>query len=104
MTRPFRRCSAEDGVVLLLAIVRVKFAVLGAQWREWRLVAVPQNGEATDRTTVFRISCTGLPLKVTDSAKYSSVPELREAAYLVGVMPHPALPRNVDGPAYARRG
>jgi hypothetical protein len=66
MAKLFPRCHAEDGVILLLALVRVAFRVRPEEWSEWKFLTVPLNGKNAALPTVFRIDATtGLPLRVS---------------------------------------
>lgn len=53
----------EDGVILLLPLVRVRFAVEPAQWIQWSFVAAPLNGRGANRMLVFQIDPAGRPIR-----------------------------------------
>jgi len=75
MAKLFPRCSVEDGVILLLALVRVAFQVRPEDWSEWKFLTVPLSRGNAVLPTVFRIDATtGRPMKM------SGFPEL-----LIGV-------------------
>jgi hypothetical protein len=66
MAQLFPRCLAEDGVILLLAMVRVAFRVRPEDWRDWKFLTVPMSGRNAGLPTVFRVDATtGLPLKMS---------------------------------------
>ena len=66
MARLFPRCADEDGVILLLAMVRVAFQVRPEDWSEWKFLTVPLSGGSAALPTVFRVDGpTGLPMKIS---------------------------------------
>ena len=66
MVKLFPRCLAEDGVILLLAMVRVAFRVRPEEWGDWKFLTVPMSGGNAGLPTVFRIDATtGLPTKMS---------------------------------------
>lgn len=65
MAKLFPRCSVDDGVILLLAMVRAAFHVRPEDWSEWRFLTVPLRGVDPALPTIFRIDAnTGRPMKM----------------------------------------
>ena len=62
VAKVFTGCFAEDGVILLLPLVRLRFAVKPAQWIDWTFVAIPRFATAADRVVIFQINSAGLPM------------------------------------------
>jgi hypothetical protein len=63
VARIFAGGLAEDGVILLLPLVRVRFAVSPAEWIQWSFVVAPRMAKATDRCVVFEIDQEGRPVR-----------------------------------------
>jgi hypothetical protein len=63
VARIFSGGLAEDGVILLLPLVRVRFAVAPAEWIQWSFVVAPRMAKATDRCVVFEIDPDGRPVR-----------------------------------------
>jgi hypothetical protein len=64
----FRQTYPQDAVLLLVAIVRTKFAVPTAGWDGWTFWCVARDGAGRPRRTlVFEISPTGQPVLLADS-------------------------------------
>ena len=66
MAKLFPRCAAEDGVILLLAMVRVAFHVRPEDWSEWKFLTVPLSSPDAALPSVFRIDApSGRPMKMS---------------------------------------
>ena len=63
ISKIFSGCLAEDGVILLLPLVRVRFGVSPAEWIQWSFVVAPRMAKATDHLVVFEIDPEGRPIK-----------------------------------------
>lgn len=64
----FRQSYPEDAVLLLIALVRAKFAVPITGWGVWAFWCVARDGDGRPRRTlVFEISPTGRPMCLADS-------------------------------------
>jgi len=64
----FRQSYPEDAVLLLLTVVRTKFAVPTTGWDVWSFWCVARDGDGRPRRTlVFEISPTGQPVLLADS-------------------------------------
>jgi hypothetical protein len=66
MAKFFPRCAADDGVILLLAMVRVAFRVQPTDWSEWKFLTVPLSSGNAVLPTVYRIDATtGWPTRMS---------------------------------------
>jgi hypothetical protein len=64
----FRQSYPEDAVLLVIPIVRAKFAVPITGWDVWTFWCVARDrGGRPRRTLVFEISPTGHPMLLADS-------------------------------------
>ena len=64
VSKIFSSYLAEDGVILLLPLVRVRFAVEPAQWIQWTFLTAPRYAMAGDRVLGFQIDRTGRPIRM----------------------------------------
>ena len=64
----FRQSNPEDAVLLLMVIVRAKFAVPVTGWDAWTFWCVARDKDGRPRRTlVFELSPTGHPILLADS-------------------------------------
>ena len=66
----FRQSNPEDALVLLMAVVRARYGVSLATWRDWSFWCVGRDDAGRPRQTlVFEVGPDGKPSRVADSQR-----------------------------------